>query len=894
MSQLIFKLNIVAGVLLSAAAFAQDHGNNSQADQNILSDVALKMNKHVVQRQLLQAGRSAQSGVYAAETKVGAPGMESVTPYFSKIKLPPQAYIEVSDPGQKEVYLYGQKDFGELRDGELFASVSISGEYARIRIVYPAGTAPGPDDAVVLEHWESPPENSNRNISSYAIIGGKDERELTPCVTAKKPEWNHASLATVYMAAGGSTGTSWSLGNDNFMVTNHHVVNNQENLSRGGEARFQYITSGCKTSEPAHVLKIKPDKLLVTGGSGRNDYTLFTLDAFDYQHAKVKNLFGGLELDVRNPTQNSPLYIPQHGRLELPEGRRYYQTIAYTKAKANCKVTEVGSTIGHNCDTMPGSSGSPVVSQNNGKAVGLHYAAGNEVNRAVTAETLWQAIQPYVTPQQNQAVVGMGKLNLAQVSVSKEQLPVLGQRFSDMLSFEALSGRWLGHEKTYTKIAAASQDIQSGKTYEIVYRVSQSVNGQHYNLQQAIAGSKTLSVTYVAGDNLDVSSQGPHKSWLGFKAKATNGVLANNYLIKVNNTIPGNGNDNGEPTVPPQAEISGPAEIMKEEGGAILSAEASTGDKLKYQWSNDSQLLLLPNQDKVIVHAGTSVALGWHQVKLTVTDSKGRSATAVHALQVKGDDGYTPPQARISGDATVKAGETLALSAENSVGSELKYLWSNSHGLKFLPGNHAQKVQVIVPAGAQAGQVYSFKLAVTDSLNKKHETSHAVTVKKDINGNAPVARISGGQPSYTAGKSIRLDGGGSTGHNGALSYQWTASPALNMGNTSASAVAFTAPDVKKETAYQVTLTVKDKENGKEHRVSHTMSIKPKEDGGKPPTGDNWDAAMVYKTPCTKVTYKGKEWMNGWEIRGIAPGSDGLWGAWRERGASNMHGACKGK
>lgn len=206
--------------------------------------------------------------------------------------------------------------------------------------------------------------------------------------------------------------------------------------------------------------------------------------------------------------------------------------------------------------------------------------------------------------------------------------------------------------------------------------------------------------------------------------------------------------------------------------------------------------------------------LGKHQVKLTVTDSKGRTETAIHTLQVKSDGAYTPPQADISSKTTVKAGETLALSAEQSTGSSLKYLWSNPHGLTFQPNNTAQKVQITVPTSAQDGQTYTIKLAVTDQLNKKHETSHTVTVKKDKDPAAPVARISGGQASYTAGQSIRLNGSSSTGYNGALNYQWTASPTLNMGQTNANTVSFTAPEVQNETVYTVTLTVKTRQTVK--------------------------------------------------------------------------------
>lgn len=53
----------------------------------------------------------------------------------------------------------------------------------------------------------------------------------------------------------------------------------------------------------------------------------------------------------------------------------------------------------------------------------------------------------------------------------------------------------------------------------------------------------------------------------------------------------------------------------------------------------------------------------------------------------------------------------------------------------------------------------------------------------------------------------------------------------------------------------------------------------------------WDPAKTYDKACTAVTHDGKVWMNGWWIKGTIPGSDGEWGVWRLKGASNMHSGC---
>lgn len=54
---------------------------------------------------------------------------------------------------------------------------------------------------------------------------------------------------------------------------------------------------------------------------------------------------------------------------------------------------------------------------------------------------------------------------------------------------------------------------------------------------------------------------------------------------------------------------------------------------------------------------------------------------------------------------------------------------------------------------------------------------------------------------------------------------------------------------------------------------------------------SWDSSKAYDKLCTKVTYDGKEWMNGWWTQGDVPGAAGEWGVWRVKGAANMHPGC---
>lgn len=57
------------------------------------------------------------------------------------------------------------------------------------------------------------------------------------------------------------------------------------------------------------------------------------------------------------------------------------------------------------------------------------------------------------------------------------------------------------------------------------------------------------------------------------------------------------------------------------------------------------------------------------------------------------------------------------------------------------------------------------------------------------------------------------------------------------------------------------------------------------------TAPKWDAKKTYDKACTEVSWDGKVWLNGWWVSGAKPGSGGEWGAWRVKGAKNMHAGC---
>lgn len=215
--------------------------------------------------------------------------------------------------------------------------------------------------------------------------------------------------------------------------------------------------------------------------------------------------------------------------------------------------------------------------------------------------------------------------------------------------------------------------------------------------------------------------------------------------------------DENTGALPPKAVISGGSNL--EEGsatGIMLSAQASTGTGLSYQWANNSGLTLLPNQDRAIVSAPQGVKAGKHEIMLTVTDNKGQTAQASHAITVKAmENGVVLPQANITGgtELTIAAAQGLVLSGKSSSGSQLRFTWSNASGL----GLQANGDQVLVraPQNTKPGN-HEVKLLVTDNKGNTAQSTHALRVKAAETGGTE-GDIADYRPgvSYKAGDKVK-------------------------------------------------------------------------------------------------------------------------------------------
>jgi hypothetical protein len=113
------------------------------------------------------------------------------------------------------------------------------------------------------------------------------------------------------------------------------------------------------------------------------DFALFTIDNL----AAVES-FGYLELDPRTPVLEEEIYIPQHGSGDPkqfgidsdmdPTGLCQIQDAIRNGRGANTDT-------GYWCDTIGGSSGSPVLARSTNKVIAIHhFGTGGGVCNSVT------------------------------------------------------------------------------------------------------------------------------------------------------------------------------------------------------------------------------------------------------------------------------------------------------------------------------------------------------------------------------------------------------------------------------------------------------------------------------------------------------------------------------
>ncbi|HEX7814836.1 serine protease [Dyella sp.] len=209
-----------------------------------------------------------------------------------------------------------------------------------------------------------------------------DQRRPAVCYRESAPAaYRHAqAVARTYNA--GWVGTAWRVGPENRMLTNHHVMGNDQNPA-AFEIWFGYEHASCEGTATQPGVKVRGGSRLE--GDAGLDFQLFTIN--DAQFREIAK-FGHLGLDVGPLSNGQVIYIPQHG-LGRPK-----QLGLFVDGGGRCTVTaQVGNLGRYTCDTEGGSSGSPVIDWNTNRVVVLHNSAAGRANQGNRINVIWPRIQ---------------------------------------------------------------------------------------------------------------------------------------------------------------------------------------------------------------------------------------------------------------------------------------------------------------------------------------------------------------------------------------------------------------------------------------------------------------------------------------------------------------------
>lgn len=203
--------------------------------------------------------------------------------------------------------------------------------------------------------------------------------------------------------------------------------------------------------------------------------------------------------------------------------------------------------------------------------------------------------------------------------------------------------------------------------------------------------------------------------------------------------------------------------------------------------------------------SSTSVAFhvfdapGDYEVRLAVTDNRGATATATHAITIANLPNNQPPNAIIDAPVTGDPGQPVLFDGRMSNdpdGTIERYEWTLGVG-----GPAAQGPQVshtFVQSGAQ-----EVTLAVTDDRGARSTTTHTIDIGTPPMNRAPVA-AAGMDRTVSVGEAIDFDGSASFDPDGTIAtHAWS----FGDGATASGAMATHTYNV--EASFAVTLTVTD-------------------------------------------------------------------------------------
>ncbi len=302
-------------------------------------------------------------GAEPLEQEILFPGASYVRLHFSRFELNDGDWVEVASPDGQQLWRYAGK--GPHGSGEFWA-FTIFGEAAILRVYSPQGGGYGFDvdgagRGTVPLDGEAPSPDS--------VCGTLDWKDARCYETSRPTEYARGRGAVLALIGCCSACTAFKVSDGGQFLTNNHCTSSTSGV-RSTELRFDYQTAGCASGSAGYTGAVMGSSLLKTDYT--LDYTLFTTTG-------SAESIPCLELDPRLPPAGERIYIAGHPNA----GPKKLSIESDQNAGGLCQVDrspyparDSTSDIAYYCDTIGGSSGSPVISGTSHKVVGLHHYGG--------------------------------------------------------------------------------------------------------------------------------------------------------------------------------------------------------------------------------------------------------------------------------------------------------------------------------------------------------------------------------------------------------------------------------------------------------------------------------------------------------------------------------------
>ncbi len=319
-----------------------------------------------------------QRGFANPSMKIGYPGATFLRLHFAAVDIPDDAEVSIANRDRSEVHRFTLADVVREAGDDGYYAMSVGGDDVTVEVI---GGQEGRSYAL---HVDKVDVGFEELMRPGAIIGG-DQRQRAVCLKNSDPDAYRRSRAVARVYGFGYVGTAWRVGPGNHMLTNHHVIPNDRN-PRDFEMWFGYEHTQCSGSNAtAAGTKVRGDRRLQ--GDPGLDFQLFTLDPGTFP---TVGQYGYLGLDASPLAVGTPIYVPQHG------AGQPRQIASVSDDGRQCLITaKAGTNPRYLCDTVGGSSGSPVVDRRSHRVRVLHNSTIGSANQGNGIEFIWPRISAH-------------------------------------------------------------------------------------------------------------------------------------------------------------------------------------------------------------------------------------------------------------------------------------------------------------------------------------------------------------------------------------------------------------------------------------------------------------------------------------------------------------------